>query len=138
MDEMMVNKLGGNIVALGLAGGESNEPFQIAGTAFIIGHNYVMTAAHLLDSCMNHKRSNPNKHLKIGLFSLKVDSSKVKFDFIEIDEIKEIILWSEQDLSAYPGPTNLDIALGIVEHGLGGSLSIKKPGRMRVNEEVVM
>ena len=41
------------------------------------------------------------------------------FDFIEI---KEINLYSEQNLSAYPGPTNLDIAIGIVERKLTNSL----------------
>ena len=40
------------------------------------------------------------------------------FDFIEI---KEINLYSEQNLSAYPGPTNLDIAIGIVERKLTNS-----------------
>jgi hypothetical protein len=60
------------------------------------------------------------------------------FDFIEIKEIKEINLYSEQNLSAYPGPTNLDIAIGIVERKLTNFLTIKEPSEIEVDEEIAM
>ena len=132
------------VVAIGLADRDDLSPLiyngktMIEGTGFLVGSNgYLMTAPHVLDSCM-HNKQRISGDPKIGFFQVTVNEGlEVSFKFCEITKALEI--GSDINNALYPGPRQLDLVIGMSRcKPVAAHLEIKKPDKMNLSDEVIL
>lgn len=136
-------------VAIGMLEKDSDESMPlifnkralIAGTGFFIGPNgYIMTVAHVLNSCFEVSRKLKRDYdieTKIAAFRVSVNNcSEVRFDCFKVLKAIEIGPWLDMD--HYAGPTNLDLLICKCESKSQYFLEIKSPYRFALSDEVIM
>lgn len=142
IEEEKISSVRKSVVAIGLADSDGQKPLvyqgkpMVEGTGFLIAkRGYIMTASHVLHRCKSHQSSiggNP----KIGFFSIVVNAKlEVSFEFCEI--LKALEIGKDVNVLGYPGPRQLDIAIGTFEsENEFSSLEIRKLNTVNVNDEI--